>query len=173
MSWEQAARFPGTDVSAVDLATLRQAVAVACMFTATGEAGALELLRRVPGLADAPEWEVVSVALWVRRWYPVGQAAQPSGERGGGKCSRTRWSRRTSWPLALSRQFAWRCLQGLTARQAAEALAILARACAHQQQAPALVGAVLRASVTGSRAPAADSATGVAHSARDHRGGRP
>jgi hypothetical protein len=46
------------DVSAIDLATLRQAIAVACTFTTTDEEHALELLRRVPGLADAPEWEV-------------------------------------------------------------------------------------------------------------------
>jgi hypothetical protein len=160
-SWEQVAQLPGMDVSAIDLATLRQAVAVACMFTATDEEDALELLRRVPGLAEAPEWEVLNVALWVRRWYPAEKAAQPSGG--------DRWWE-TPQPdplveahvvteLAHSRQFAWQCMHGLTARQATEALAILARACAHQQQAPAFVGAVLRASVTGPQAPAAGSAT--------------
>jgi hypothetical protein len=46
-SWEQVAQLPGMDVSAIDLATLRQAVAVACTFTATDEEDALELLRRV------------------------------------------------------------------------------------------------------------------------------
>jgi hypothetical protein len=156
--WQESAGRAGAGVSAVDPASLRQAVAVACLFTAGDEEDAAALLSRVPGLAGVSAGTVLSVARWLRQLYPVEQLAQPGGS--------VRWwgalqpdllsERHVVAELADSSVFARQCLRDLTALQATEALTVLARACAHCQQAPTLITAALRGNLPGLGIPAVE-----------------
>ena len=143
-----------------DSVTAGQAVAVACLFAAADEGEAARLLRRVPGLADAPAGTVLRVARWLRHVYP------PSRPQPGPYAEDGHWwgtlqpdllaERHVADEFAGSPDFAGACLRELSAAQAAGALTVLARACAHRPQAPAMIAAALRADLPGLGVPAVD-----------------
>ena len=140
----------------IDSVTAGQVVAVACLFAAADDSDAGRLLRRVPGLAGTPEGTVLRIARWLRHTYPAGLP--------GPQAASARWwgslqpdllaERHVVTELADSPAFAAACLRDLTAVQAAGALTVLARACAHRPQAPALIAAALRADLPGLGVPA-------------------
>ena len=157
--WLASAAVAGVSgAGGIDSVTAGQVVAVACLFAAADESDAGRLLRRVPGLADAPEGTVLKIARWLRHAYPAG--------RSGPQAVSARWwgslqpdllaERHVVTEFADSPAFAAACLRDLTAVQAAGALTVLARACAHRPQAPALIASALRADLPGLGVPAVD-----------------
>ena len=142
----------------IDSVMAGQAVAIACLFHAVDESGAVELLRRVPGLADASAGTVLKIARWLRSAYPPGQ---PEPQAAGGNW----WGalqpdllaeRHVVAECAASPDYARACLRDLTAEQAVGVLSVLARASAHRPQAPALITSALRADLPGLGVPAVD-----------------
>lgn len=149
--WLGSARTAGlAGPGGLDSVTAAQAVAVACLITVVDESGAAQALRRVPGLTDAPSGQLRKIARWLRQLYPTERADTAVGG--------TRWwgylqpdllaERHVVYQLADAADFANACLQGLTPEQARGALTVLARACAHRAQAPALIAAALREELT-------------------------
>jgi tetratricopeptide (TPR) repeat protein len=140
----------------VDSVTAAQAVAVACLITVADENDAAQTLRRVPGLADVPLGTLLRIARWLRQLYPADEI-EPSG-------GKARWwgclqpdlvaEQHVTSVLADAPGLARECLRDLTVVQALGALTMLARACAHQIQAPGIISAALRANPTGLGLPA-------------------
>ena len=123
--------------------------------------------RALPG---TPEGTVLRIARWLRHAYPAGLP--------GPQAASARWwgslqpdllaERHVVTELADSPAFAAACLRDLTAMQAAGALTVLARACAHRPQAPALIAAALRADLL--LPGAEDSDVGGVHGADEEPG---
>ncbi len=66
--WEQSAAQNG--LGDLGSEALRRVVAVACLVPAADEDDGAEILRRVPGLADAPELQRRQIAQWLKHLYP-------------------------------------------------------------------------------------------------------
>jgi tetratricopeptide (TPR) repeat protein len=101
-------------------AVLRQIVAAACLLGAATEADARSLLARIPGLEPS-----VKIARWLRGLYP------PDSDNLGwlGSLQPDRLAElHTIRELAASPELAAACLNGLDARQARRAVALLGRA---------------------------------------------
>jgi len=135
-----------TGPDGVDSVVAAQAVAVACLVPVTDETQAVQALRRVPGLADAPSGKVRRIARWLRQLYPADRPDSVPSSRWWGYLQPdllAEWH--VLCQLGDAPDFARACLHGLTAEQAHGALTVLARACRHSDQAPALIAAALRA----------------------------
>jgi hypothetical protein len=142
----------------IDSVLAAQAVAVACLFTAASEAGAAQLLQRVPSLADSTSGVRRRIARWLRQLYP------PQGLPGS--AAALGWwgflqpdlvaERHVIGQLAAADDLAAACLRGLEPDQARRVLTILARACAHGSDAPGLLATALRSDLAELGVPAVD-----------------
>ena len=137
----------------IDAVTAGQAVAVACVFAVADEGEAVRVLRRVPGLSDASAGMVLGVARWLRHAYPGAELMSGplagSGHWWGSLQPDLLAERHVADQFAGSAAFAGACLRDLTGSQAAGALTVLARACAHRPRAAELIGTALRADLAG------------------------
>jgi tetratricopeptide (TPR) repeat protein len=140
----------------IDSVTAGQVVAVACLFAAADESDAGRLLRRVPALADAPEGTVLRIARWLLHVYPADRPRPQavSAHWWGSLQPDLLAERHVVTEFADNSAFAAACLRDLTAVQAAGALTVLARACTHRPQAPALIASALRVDLPGLGVPA-------------------
>jgi tetratricopeptide (TPR) repeat protein len=144
-----------TGPSGADDVVAGQAVAVACLISADTEAEAVDALRRVPDLGGAPVGQLHRIARWLRDLYPPDRAGAVAEPRWWGSVQPDLLAERhAAGQLARAADFAASCLRELPARQATGALTVLARACAHRDEAPGLIAAALRADLAGLGVPA-------------------
>jgi HEAT repeat protein len=153
--WQASAERAGVRAGG-GLATLRQAVAVACLFTPADEADAIRLVRCVAGLADADDEAVLSVARWLQRLYPPEQGleAGPSARWWGAPQPGLLAESHAVAELVGSPAFARACLRDLSAAQGTGVLTVLAHACVHQPQARVLLDEAIRNDLPGLGVPA-------------------
>jgi tetratricopeptide (TPR) repeat protein len=121
--------------SGLTTSMVRQAVAATCLIGAIDEDEALQLLDRVPG-ADRSE----KIVTWLRELYPPELAA---GEWLGTLQPDRLAERHVLAELADSPEFARRCLEGLSQRQARRAVILLARASTESELAEQLLARLL------------------------------
>jgi tetratricopeptide (TPR) repeat protein len=145
--WQRAASAAGLPARA---ALVKQLIAASSLLGATSVAEAADVTGRVPGLADCPYEQRVRWAQWLERLCPVG----PDGRLGVLQPDMLAESHVVS-QLAADSHLAQSCLRGLPAEQAERALAVLARACGHQDHGRQLIATALRDDLAGLAIPAA------------------
>ena len=145
--WHRAASAAGLSAEA---ALVKQVLAASCLLGATSVAEAADVIARVPGLGDCPKEQRVRWAQWLERVCPRG----PDGQLGGLQPDMLAETHVVN-QLAADSRLAQSCLQGLPGDQAERALAVLARACEHQDRARRLIATALRDDLAGLALPAA------------------
>jgi tetratricopeptide (TPR) repeat protein len=129
---------------------VKPAVAAATLLGATGVAEAAQVLARVPDLSGSPLAQRRQWARWLYGLYP------PDADgRLGPVQPDLLAERHVTGQLAADPELARACSRELSPQQAEHALTVLARAWAHQEQAPAVIAAALRADLAGLALPAA------------------
>jgi tetratricopeptide (TPR) repeat protein len=148
--WLGSARTAGlTGPDGIDSVVAAQAVAVACLLPVADETEATRALRRVPGLADAPTGTLRRIARWLAELYPADRPDSAMSSRWWGYMQPDLLAEyHVVCQLVDAPELAGTCLRDLTAEQAHGALTVLARACAHRDQAPALIETALRADLS-------------------------
>jgi hypothetical protein len=145
--WRRTAAMAGlTD----DGRVLKPVVATAALLSATGLEEAAAVAGRVPDLAEADAGTLRQWGRWLYGLYP----AEPGGDLGSLQpdlVAETHVTAELSADPALARA----CLSGLGPVQAVQALTVLARACAHRDDAPEVIATVLRADLANLAIPAA------------------
>ncbi|GAA4239718.1 hypothetical protein GCM10022254_61010 [Actinomadura meridiana] len=141
--WDKAARRAALTVR---LPVLEQVVAAAVLVLDAqnaGEESVRAMIRRVPDLARADEERVGAVAGWLRQLYPMQD----------GRVDLLRpdllAERHAVNQLAAHELLRRTCFTGLEPDQAAQALTVLTRACAHHPDASGLIQQALRQDLTG------------------------
>jgi tetratricopeptide (TPR) repeat protein len=145
--WNRAASAAGLPAG---VALVKRVLAASSLLGATSVAEAAEVTARVPGLAECPNEERVRWARWLERVCPPG----PDGQLGALQPDMLAETHVVS-QLAADSRLAQSCLQGLPGDQAERALAVLARACEHQDRARRLIAVALRDDLAGLALPAA------------------
>jgi tetratricopeptide (TPR) repeat protein len=145
--WQRAASAAGLPAGA---ALVKQLLAASSLLGASSIAEAADVIARVPGLADCPYEQRVRWAQWLERLCPVG----PDGRVGALQPDMLAETHVVS-QLAADSHLTHSCLRGLPAEQAERALAVLARACEHQDHGRQLIAAALRDDLAGLAIPAA------------------
>jgi tetratricopeptide (TPR) repeat protein len=139
----------------VDSVVAAQAVAVACLIGVGTETEAVGVLRRIPDLGDASLGQLHRIARWLRQLYPADPSDPSSPSRWWGHLQPDLLAElHVIAQLADAPDFAGSCLRDLTAEQARGAMTMLARACAHRDEAGGLIAAALRADLIGLGVPA-------------------
>ncbi|MDG4763765.1 tetratricopeptide repeat protein [Solwaraspora sp. WMMD406] len=144
--WRHRARrdgLPGVGEPATD-AVLRRLVAVAALLGADDRAQAVDLVRRVPGLGEAPPELVDSYVSWLFALYP-------SAATGGGLGTLQPDLLAEDLAVAVLRESSpserAAIVRGLAVNQAVRALTVLSRAHAHQSDAAQMIDVALAADV--------------------------
>jgi tetratricopeptide (TPR) repeat protein len=141
---EHEARYWRRAAAAMDLpedgALLKPVVAVATLLGAMNVAKAAELMARVPDLSDASQGQRRLWARWLFGLYPPDNEGR-LGSLQPDLLAETHVIRQ----LAADSDFAQACLRSLSMSQAEHALTVLARAWAHQGDAPRFISEALRA----------------------------
>ncbi len=159
--WLGAARaVQMTGPDGIDSVTAAQAVAVACLFTVTDEGQAQHVLGRVPGLADVSGGRRRKIAHWLRQLYPPDMPDLPAAAPGwwGSLQPDLLAERHVAGQLSADHDLAAGCLHDLGNDQARKALTILARACAHDRRAAAVLASALQADLEALGVPAVEAA---------------
>ena len=145
--WRRTAAMAGlTD----DGRVIKPVVAAAALVSAAGLEEAAAVAGRVPDLAEAAAGTLRQWGRWLYGLYPAG----PGGDLGSLQPDLVAEAHVTA-ELSADPALARACLSGLGSVQAAQALTVLARACAHRDDAPEVIATVLRADLANLAIPAA------------------
>jgi tetratricopeptide (TPR) repeat protein len=145
--WQRAALAAGLPAGA---ALVKQVLAASSLLGAASVAEAADVIARVPSLVDCPNEQRVRWAQWLEQLCPAG----PDGRLGVLQPDMLAETHVVG-QLAADSHLTRSCLRGLPAERAERALAVLARACEHQDRGRRLIATALRDDLAGLAIPAA------------------